>query len=243
VTPSTPTADNGNHPGPTVAIVDDHELLVHTVTLALASSSIRCVPVSPQQTAQLLEALTALAPTAVLLDLDLGPFGDATPLIAPLTDSGIRVVALTGQTDHIRLARALEGGAAGIQSKSAGFEELVATARAVVAGAAVHPETTAALLGELAAHRRRRAAELSPFHALTDREQATLRELADGRTVQQIARTWVVSTATVRSHVQAILRKLDAGSQLQAVAAARRSGWLDGTPTLLPAEGHAIRTG
>lgn len=230
---------SGNLPpaSQTIALVDDHELLVQTLTLALASTAIRCVPVPPQEQRALLRELTSMAPRATLLDLDLGAFGDATPLIAPLTDAGIRVVVLTGQTDRLRLAQALDEGAVGVQSKSAGFDELVTTAKAAVDGDPVHAEDAAALHAELAAHRQIVDEALRPFRALTEREQATLRALADGCTVQDIARAWVVSTATVRSHVQAVLRKLDATSQLQAVAAARHSGWLDGSPMSSPVTG------
>jgi DNA-binding NarL/FixJ family response regulator len=36
-----------------------------------------------------------------------------------------------------------------------------------------------------------------------------------------------VSEATVRSQIKSVLSKLGAASQLQAVAAARRAGWLE----------------
>jgi two-component system, NarL family, nitrate/nitrite response regulator NarL len=45
-------------------------------------------------------------------------------------------------------------------------------------------------------------------------------------TVPRIAESWVVSEATVRSQVHAVLRKLAVKSQLEAVAAALRVGWL-----------------
>ena len=40
--------------------------------------------------------LLALRPELVLLDLDLGKFGDTTPLIEPLVAAGIRVLLVTG---------------------------------------------------------------------------------------------------------------------------------------------------
>lgn len=220
----------GKSPGAdrTVAIVDDHQLLVETVTLALASSGIGAVAVPPRTTRDLLEALLLRAPDLVLLDLDLGPFGNAVPIIRPLVDAGIRVLLVTGVANRLRIAVALEQGAIGVQPKSAGFEALLEAARsALTVVGPLHPSETAALQAELAAHRRQAAVTLGPFAALTEREQQTLRELADGRTVPEIARGWVVAEATVRSHVQQVLRKLGANSQLQAVAVARRSGWLE----------------
>ena len=213
-------------PGPTVALVDDHELLVHTLTLALSGSGIRCVGVPPAPAEHLLSSLIDRGPDLVLLDLDLGEFGDSNPLIPALTSAGMRVLVLTAQTDRIRQALAIERGAIGIQPKAAGFAETVEAIRQAALGVAPDPAGSIALLDELARHRERLAAERRPFDSLTDRERQTLEELAAGRTVQQIASRWVVSQATVRTHVQAILTKLGTTSQLQAVVMAVRAGWL-----------------
>ena len=48
-----------------------------------------------------------------------------------------------------------------------------------------------------------------------------LRILAEGLGNREIAERIFVSEATVKTHVQRILRKLDAGSRTQAVARAR----------------------
>jgi two-component system, NarL family, nitrate/nitrite response regulator NarL len=44
--------------------------------------------------------------------------------------------------------------------------------------------------------------------------------------VAAIAADWFVSEATLRSHVRSVLGKLGVSSQLAAVTAAVRSGWL-----------------
>ena len=54
--------------------------------------------------------------------------------------------------------------------------------------------------------------------------------LARGRSVREIADEWVVSEATVRTHVRSVLAKLEVRSQLAAVAMAIRTGWLE-SPT------------
>ncbi len=215
----------------TVAIVDDHELLAEMVTITLVSNGVSAVAVPPQAVAELLGTLLAQAPDLVLLDLDLGPLGDSTEIIRPLVDAGIRVLMVTGVTDRLRIAAALEQGAVGFQPKAAGFNALLHAARAALrTDGPLNPAESATLHAELDAHRRRTALAHRPFESLTEREQQTLRDLADGLAVQEIASSRVVSEATVRSHVQAVLRKLGAGSQLQAVAVARRSGWLDQLP-------------
>jgi two-component system nitrate/nitrite response regulator NarL len=56
-----------------------------------------------------------------------------------------------------------------------------------------------------------------PFERLSPRERQVLRALCDGKSVTAIA--------TVRAQVRAVLAKLGAGSQLEAVAEANRCGW------------------
>ncbi len=58
--------------------------------------------------------------------------------------------------------------------------------------------------------------------SLTARELEVLGLLSEGCANKEIARRLVISEATVKGHVRAILRKLDAPSRLAAVADARR---------------------
>jgi PAS domain S-box-containing protein len=57
---------------------------------------------------------------------------------------------------------------------------------------------------------------------LTAREIDVLRLLADGHATSQVAEALHVSAHTVRTHIQHVLSKLDAHSQLQAVTFARQ---------------------
>ena len=58
---------------------------------------------------------------------------------------------------------------------------------------------------------------------LTPREIDVLRLLAAGHGTDEVAVSLGLSENTVRSHIQHLLHKLDAHSQLQAVALARRN--------------------
>ncbi|MEO7126755.1 MAG: response regulator transcription factor [Nakamurella sp.] len=216
---------------PSIALVDDHALVVQSLSAAFAQAGIECKAISPRAGEELIAEVVEAQPTLALLDLDLGPFGSSTPLIAPLTAADIRVVVLTGETDHIRLAEALEAGAIRIVPKSAAFSDLVDTIREVTVDPAIRrgPQA-AALLTELAAHRKQESAARAPFDDLTARERETLTELAQGRTVHDIAMQWVVAETTVRSHVRSILTKLGVQSQLQAVVKAVHHGWIDPEP-------------
>lgn len=212
---------------PAIAIVDDHELIAEALRLALAGVGVDAVRIPPRELAELLDELRALRPDLVLLDLDLGEFGDTTPLIPSLVATGIRVLLVTGVESRLRIAAALEAGAAGYVPKARGFPVLLAQAQAALEkDDLVDPAERLTLMQELRVARAKRAAALAPFAQLTEREQAVLRELAKGRSVTDIARAWVVAEATVRSHVRGVLTKLDVGTQLAAVALALEVGWL-----------------
>jgi DNA-binding NarL/FixJ family response regulator len=212
----------------TAAIVDDHMLVAETVRVALVGTGIDAIAIRPNDLPTLLAELRDAAPTLVLLDLDLGSVGDSTELIAPLVDAGIRVLVVTGAVERERIAAAIEQGALGYCKKSVGLDGLVAKVSAALRTAGpLDPDERHALLGELSRARRARALSLAPFLRLTEREQKTLLALADGRSVHEIARQWMVSDATVRTHVRGVLTKLGAPSQLAAVAAATRGGWLN----------------
>lgn len=65
----------------------------------------------------------------------------------------------------------------------------------------------------------------SPFDFLTPREAEVLGDIIDGRSADDISRESGVAISTVRSQIKSILQKLGVGSQIAAVALARRSHW------------------
>ena len=83
---------------------------------------------------------------------------------------------------------------------------------------------------ELVAHYRAQHALASEQRALLEklsqRESEVLSHLTLGRSVGEIARLSIVSEATVRTQVKAVLAKLGVSSQLAAVALAHHCGWV-----------------
>ncbi len=74
---------------------------------------------------------------------------------------------------------------------------------------------------------RGRAAEAGRLAVLTSRERHVLALLALGLGASDIADSEHVSLTTVRSHIRAVLAKLDVRTQLAAVAMARRAAYPD----------------
>jgi two-component system, NarL family, nitrate/nitrite response regulator NarL len=162
----------------------------------------------------------------VLLDLDLGPLGSGLDLVGPLVEAGAVVVMLTGVTDRAQLAACVEAGAAGLLAKTIPFDDLIeAVATVANRGTLLDQAGRDELLADLRAKRAADRRRLAAFEALTARERAVLAQLVEGRSAEAVAAASFVSVATVRSQIQAILRKLGVNSQLAAVALARDAGF------------------
>ena len=219
--------------GTTVLLVDDHSLFAQSVQIGLRAAGIPAQRIEPRSAAEIVAACSAAAPATVLLDLRLGTGVDGIPidgldLVAPVTASGCRVVVVTGETGDGVWGTAVERGAVTVLPKDSDLDTLVQVLTAVRAGLAVLDEGRRQDL--LAAARRRRAdeeARLAPFRSLSPREDEVLCSLAEGMPAAAIASAAYVSEATVRTQIRAVLTKLGVTSQLQAVALARRAGWLD----------------
>ena len=209
-----------------VAIVEDHGLLAQSLGFALSNLGIHVIVIEDLTRASVLNVLREAELHLVLLDFDLGDAGLGLHLVAPITELGLRVVMLTGETNPISLAECVEAGAVGIISKSEPFERLIERVTDVVDGRGIlSAGVRENLLADLRAHRANEGERMAPFARLTVRESEVLQDLMDGKNAETIASESYVSVATVRSHIKALLAKLGVNSQLAAVAMAQRSGW------------------
>ena len=213
-----------------VLLVDDHPLFAEILDLALSRAGYDVrraeVPDNPARAATLMSQVCRSRPTTVLLDLNLGRFGDGARLIPSLVQSGSTVVVVTAEDDRARWGLCLLQGARKVVSKSDHLDEVVATLRRLDAGLPVlAPGEREELLR--AWHERCVQQQEMRFRLdqLTVRESEILGHLTRGRTVREIASTSFVSEATVRTQVKAVLSKLGVCSQLAAVGLARSADW------------------
>lgn len=213
-----------------VAVLDDQRLLAESLEIALSihGYDVRRIPVPdrPGAPSALITAIQRIRPRVLLVDLDLGGFGDGLPLLTPLARAGVRVVVLSDTDDRARWGDALVAGARTVVPKSRALNEVISVVRRANDGlplldAQDRDDWLAARQARLAAHgeHESRLARLSP------RESEVLGLLMKGRSVRDIAADSVVSEATVRTQVKSILTKLDVSSQLAAVSIAYRSMW------------------
>jgi len=136
-------------------------------------------------------------------------------LTGALVQGGTDVIALSMWASAAALAWCVEEGALGVMH----VDQLPGVLGTVLARPATrHPHTGAH------AHRSGERAPLPPpFHTLvrlTASERHVLFHMTEGRSAAEIASALVVSVSTVRSHIRAVLRKLQVTTQLAAVAIA-----------------------
>jgi DNA-binding NarL/FixJ family response regulator len=198
-----------------VAVVDDHAMVRDGLVAALCAEAGIEVVGSAGSLAEAVVLIAATDPQVAIVDLNLadGP-GSDLPSLLPAPNA-TRVVIITGTDDRTGLDAAVAGGCSGFVGKGRGLDHLIHAVRAVAAGASVFP---ADLLARV-------LRSVAPIHnPLTDREQEVLGLLARAQTVEQISQSLFLSVHTVRNHIRAILAKLGASSQLEAVVNAARAG-------------------
>lgn len=161
-----------------------------------------------------------------LLDLGL-PDGPGEDLIGPLLATNPRgaVLVLTSFAERDRLARAVGAGAAGVLNKSSDVSTILDAIRRLHRGERlIAPDEAAEALRLTQTSGLERQREAALLDSLTPREREILEILAEGLADKEIASRLGVSTATVRTHVNAILAKTGARSRTQALILAVRHG-------------------
>lgn len=213
-----------------ILIIEDHTLFAESLDLALSMEGydVRRLPVPDTAVSPsvLLSSVVRLRPRIVLLDLDLGRFGDGVRLISPIAKSGAQIVVVTASADRSRWGECLRYGARKVLTKARPLNEILSTVRRLNQGLPVMDRDEREELLQQWHQQRIQHQELrARLQRLTPRERAVLGHLTEGHTVRDIARLSVVSEATVRTQVKSILAKLEVSSQLAAVGIAHTVGW------------------
>jgi DNA-binding NarL/FixJ family response regulator len=216
-----------------VLIIDDHLLFAESLELALSLEGYDVRRLELPEEGGSMATLRSLAlranPRTVLLDLDLGRFGDGVNLIGPLAKAGINVVVLTASEELGRWGGCMRLGARRVLPKSGALQQALATVRRLHQGLPVTSRDELETLLDAWARERQAHDDLRRrLDLLTPRERQVLGALIEGRTVRAISQESVVSEATVRTQVKSILNKLEVSSQLAAVGMANQVGWKQG---------------
>lgn len=135
------------------------------------------------------------------------------------------MVVASGQDDAVTIRAVLAAGAVGFIPKSERTDVLLSALRLVLAGGVYVPLRSLGDAGSAASPLRPVAAELTP------RQRDVLRALSRGQPNKLIARELGLTEGTVKIHIAAILRALQARNRTEAVVRAREQGIDEGEPT------------
>jgi len=203
-----------------VVLVDDHAMFADSLARLLSREpGIRLLGTA--STAAEGVALTRRhVPDVVLMDWEL-PDGDglaATEQIRAALPQ-VKVLLLTGSPDDAVLEAALRAGCSGFLSKHESADKLVEAIRLVHADEPAFP--TRVMMSLLSQEPRPPRATPS---TLSIREIDVLELIAQGLTIEHVARRLTLSTHTIRNHVRNAMAKLDVHTRLEAVMLAAREG-------------------
>ena len=212
----------GAAPAIRVMIADDQQLMRAGFRMILeAQPDIEVVA----EAADGLEAVAVaerVRPDVILMDIRM-PHLDGVEATRRLT--GQRVLILTTFDLDEYVVETLRAGASGFLVKDAPPEDLVHAVRVVAAGdALLSPRVTRQLLDSVVARLPAPRAAPAALDELTEREREVLVLIARGLSNAEIARTLVVSEATVKTHVSHVLLKLGLRDRTQAVVLAYETG-------------------
>ena len=196
-----------------VLVVDDHRMFTDTIVQRLSAEPDLDVVGTAADWDAALRVAGLARPDVVLLDI----IGDAAvgDGVARLLQAApaTRILVLTGRVGEPVLRSCIDAGCHGFITKDRSSDELVDALRSVAAG--------------------ERPIQPSPQHVasaeppgLSRREREVLVLLAEGHAAEGISKQLGISRNTARAHIQHVLDKLAVRSQLEAVALARRNGWV-----------------
>jgi DNA-binding NarL/FixJ family response regulator len=143
-------------------------------------------------------------------------------------DPGQLVILVSGSADEDLAVLGFRLGASGWLSKDIPLEALARAVHGAIDGeAAVSRKLMRRVVDELQLAPTLGAGYMPIHGPLTRREWQVLDLICAGRTTEEMAKTFVVSEETIRSHVKRILTKLGVHSRAQAVATVRRMRSVD----------------
>ncbi|MGH9467466.1 MAG: response regulator [Terriglobales bacterium] len=199
-------------------LTDDHTLFRQGLRALLEAQYDMQVVGEAQEGGEAIAKAADLQPDLVLMDIGMPglPSFEAVRQIRKQRPE-TKVVFLSMYDDEDYLQQCLEAGGSGYLLKDSPAEQLIAALREVRRGGKyLSPRIVSKLVQDM--HARNPAERFKPRLAtLTPRERETVKLLAEGLSVKEIAVQLNLSTKTVEAHKFNLMRKLDIHNKAQLV--------------------------
>lgn len=200
-----------------VLVIDDHLLIREGLRRALRNHQLISIIGEAATKAEALAQIAHHNPEVIIVDLHL-PDGSGLEVIAwaRSLSQKIGIVALTASRLPEHLVACMQSGASAHVDKAAPLEELISA----ISWSYATPLTFTPR--KITAHIEAKNVAFQ----LTPRELEILGKLPTGDSIVAIAAQLFIAESTMKSHLQAIYRKLAVSGRVQAIAQARKSGLL-----------------
>lgn len=210
-----------------VVLTDDQDLVRAGLRTLLTLDPDIAVVAEASDGRQAVTAARVHQPDVMLMDIRM-PGVDGIEARRQITQDpqliAVRVVILTTFDDDDDILDAIKAGAAGYLLKDAGAEELRRAVHTVADGGnLLSPQITRKLMETVASQPTAEETDSIDLSLLTEREMDVLRQVAQGRTNQEIATVLFLSPATARTYVSRILTKLNARDRTELAILAHRA--------------------
>jgi DNA-binding NarL/FixJ family response regulator len=193
-----------------IVLADDHALVLEGLRALLSAEPDLIVVATATDGERLLDAVRRFSPDVVAMDLQM-PFMDGLTCLHHIRaeELPVRVLVISAFGDAQSLRAAVEGGADGFALKTDSPEMTLAAIRQVAAGHMVFPDAVRRWL--------MRKPSDDPT-ALTEREEAVLALVAEGKSNAQIGAVLGLSENTIKFHLRNLFSKLGVTNRTEAAA-------------------------
>jgi len=206
-----------------VLIVDDHPVFRYGMRTLLQNDPAIEIVGEAENAANALTLIQEQKPEIVLLDIRMeGQSGIQMAQRLNKLAPGVRVIILTAFENEDYLVEAMAAGVYAYLYKNSSSEILAPAIHLVHSGQKLlDPDQINLVLRRL--QEQTQSQKIDKYH-LTEMEVNILRSIAQGKTYEEIGKTFFLSEPTIKRMVSSILGKVGANNRAQAVAIAIQDG-------------------
>ncbi|WP_017688842.1 response regulator transcription factor [Paenibacillus sp. PAMC 26794] len=194
-----------------IVIAEDQRMMLGALSSLLNLEKDMQVVGQASNGQEALALVKELTPDICLMDIEM-PVKSGLEAAEEMKGLNCKVIILTTFARTGYFERALKSGVRGYLLKDSPIEELAETIRQVMNGRRIFAPD---LVDEA-------YVEENP---LTERENAVLGLMADGKNTKEIAGHLFITTGTVRNYISIILNKLNASNRIEAITRSKEKGW------------------